>query len=120
MAFVLDFLSTCVKSLSRNNDNFADVVSLGYVATEADDLEDTFHVFEGFFFIGCVWLFGRVFGMIHAGMIGEIIAGFLLGPQGTCACNIYADICLHQCNYVCMSVHVSVCVCINAYICVCV
>jgi hypothetical protein len=56
----------------RNEASTNDNDSLGIEAT------DPFIVIKGFFFIGTVWLFGKVFGMFHGKLIGEILAGFIL------------------------------------------
>ena len=41
-----------------------------------------FHVLLAFVFVGSVWLLGKLFGVFHGKLIGEILAGFILGGHG--------------------------------------
>jgi Kef-type K+ transport system membrane component KefB len=59
---------------TRNSAQDGDPSSIG--------VEDTYHVMKACIFIGCVWLFGKVFSLAHGKLIGEIIAGFILGGPG--------------------------------------
>mmetsp|Transcript_31266 Transcript_31266/g.42971 ORF Transcript_31266/g.42971 Transcript_31266/m.42971 type:complete len:195 (-) Transcript_31266:7-591(-) len=44
-----------------------------------EDLMAVYHVLLAFFFIGCLFAFGKLFSLLHGKLIGEIICGFLLG-----------------------------------------